>query len=93
MQRRDSRNLNPASSGQETAFRRASHAVPTDLSVGDRFKNRGRRVTEWRIDGVTHLPRVGQIVTLAEIDGTARLQIHAPDISSMGFYRVEDQKI
>jgi hypothetical protein len=92
MQGRSS-DLKPASSGNEALFRRAKHAIPTKISVGDRFINQGRRVTEWRIDGVTHLPRVGQIVTLAEIDGTARLQIHAPDISSMGFYRVEDQKV
>jgi hypothetical protein len=60
--------------------------TPTSLAVGDRFEKCGRKVIKWRIDVITSLPRVGQIVTFAEIDGTARVQVRAPDIFNMGFY-------
>ncbi len=60
--------------------------IPTILAVGDRFEKCGRKVIKWRIDAITRLPRVGQIVTFAEIGGTARVQVRAPDIFNMGFY-------
>jgi hypothetical protein len=61
-------------------------AIPTSLAVGDRFEKCGRKVIQWRIEAITRLPHVGRIVTFAEIDGTAHVQVRAPDIFNMGFY-------
>jgi hypothetical protein len=59
------------------------------LAIGDRFNKRGRRVIAWKIDAIAHPPRVGPIVTFAEIDGTARVQVHVSDIFEKGFSRAE----
>jgi len=61
-----------------------------NLSVGDRFSKRGRRIFEWQIEAIERPPHVGPIITFAEIDGMARVQIHVSDIVEKGFSRVED---
>ncbi|HXP95083.1 MAG TPA: hypothetical protein VN809_00125, partial [Telmatospirillum sp.] len=63
---------------------------PVNLSVGDRFSTRGRRVFEWQIESIERPPNIGPIITFAEIDGIARVQIHVSDIVERGFSRVED---
>jgi hypothetical protein len=68
-------------------------ADPGNLAIGDRFKKRGRSVIEWKIDTIAHPPHLGPIVTFAEIDGTARLQVYLSDIFEKGFSRVESTSL
>jgi hypothetical protein len=64
-------------------------AGPICVAVGDRFEKRGRRVINWQVNAIAHPPHGSPIVTFAEIDGTARVQLHVADILEMGFYRIE----
>lgn len=68
----------------------AVSAVSVGLAVGDCFEKCGRRAIKWQIDAIAHPPHIGRIITLAEIDGTARIQVRASDIFDMGFSRVAD---
>ncbi|WP_146002899.1 hypothetical protein [Telmatospirillum siberiense] len=70
----------------EEAFPKNALADPNDLAIGDRFEKCGRIVIKWQVDAITRLPHVGKIVTLAEVEGTARIQVFAPDLFIMGFH-------
>ena len=67
-------------------------AVFIEPAIGDRFEKRGRRVISWQVDAIAFPPHDGKIITFAEIDGTARLQVHAADIVAKGFNRLDSQQ-
>jgi hypothetical protein len=78
---------------QTAGGREVSQADPPliklpQLAVGDCFEKQGRRVIKWQVESMVQLPRVGLIITMAELGGTARVRVNASDIFGMGFNRI-----
>jgi len=81
------KSLSPSHDGADPHIYNNYHITHACPSVGELFEKRGRQVTWWQVAAQVHHPNLGQIITLAEINGTARIQVNASEIFDMGFCR------